>query len=217
MTSGQDKPKSGRWAAAAVLWLAVCAAAVTIAVLGVLSVERLRSPVEIENSYVALVAAEAFFLVFLWPFFERRTAGGNFSEVLTGAGARLIGLLLLATPLVILATRLCETSTPTLVRSQAMIFLIGVAVASTVRLPGAGLWYMPAAFLLSAGVPFIGYLLREECGIPTAWAAVVSPLWASGAAAAGSPRFVSLIVFACLGAGALLALALSRHGAPEQS
>jgi len=216
LTSGHDKPKPRRWAAAAVLWLAVCAAAAAVAVLGVLSVERLRSPVEIDSAYVALVVAEAFFLVFLWPFFERRAGGESFGEVVAGAAARLVGLLFLATPLIVLATRLCETPPLAVVRSQAMVFLIGVAVAVAVRLPGAVLWYLPAAFLLSAGVPFASYLLREECGIPVAWAATLSPLWASGAAAAGSPSHASFIVFACLGAGALLALALSRRGAPEQ-
>ncbi len=128
---------------AAMAWLAVCAAAVAVPVLGLFSVSRLRSPVEIESSYVALVAGQAFFLVFIWPLFERG-AGGS----ILGVGVRLAGMLILSVPLVFLTLRFSEVVLGDVIWSQLLLVFIGVGAGTLVRLPGSVSWYYPGAFLL---------------------------------------------------------------------
>jgi hypothetical protein len=211
LSGGKSERGYARWTGAAMLWLAVCCATTCVALLGLLSVERLPSPVEIESAYPALVVGQAFFLVFLWPLFERPGRRGG--EGAWGAAARLLGLFLLSAPLIVVALRTSETGLPAVIRSQLLVLLIGVTVAAVIRLPGSVSWYYPAAFLLSAVVPLAAYLLYEEGGVSTAWAAAISPFWASGSVAAGGGFMPPLAVFACLGCGALGALAFVRLGA----
>ena len=196
------------WAGAAMLWLAVCAGAVSAALLGLLSIDRpdkvLRSPVEIEHAFIALVAGQAFFLVFLWPLFEHPAATRAETRGLLGAVTRLTGLLLLSAPLVLVARQTSSVGAGDVLRSQALLWVGGVAVAAALRLPGARAWYYPAACFLSGVVPLAAYLLREEGELPADWAAVLSPLWATGAAAAGATSVAALILFATLAAGAVL-------------
>ena len=120
-------------------------------------------------------------------------------------------------PLILLTLRTRETGVTTLMWSQGLVLIIGVTAGAAVRLRDAVSWYYPAAFLLSAVVPLAAYLLREEGGVPTAWAGVVSPFWAAGVVASGARGLAPLIVFACLGVGALLALLFSRGPATEQA
>jgi len=190
--------------------------------LGLLSVEGLRSAVEIESAYVALVAAQVFFLVLLWPRFERRAVTGPPLESLAGAAARLAGLVLLSVPLIFVALRTSEAGPATVLRSQALIVFIGIIAGAAVRLPGAAVWYYPAAFLVSAVVPLVAYLLLEEGGLSTRWAESISPFWAAGAAAAGARRVAPLIVFAGVAVAALgVALWAGLRGAraahPDQA
>ena len=195
------------------VWLVVCSGAACLALLGLLSVERLRSPVEIESTYVALVVGQAFFLVFLWPLFEYRSPPGPRVESVCGAGARLVGLLFLSTPLIVLSLRTSEAALTVVLRSQALVLLVGLTAGAAVRLPGFVLWYYPSAFFASAVVPFAAYLLSEEGGVSVGWAAVISPLWAAGAAASGEPSSAALVLFACLGCSAVVAVFLFRRRA----
>ena len=217
MSPEEKRPGSGQWAGAAVSWLAVCCAAVCVAVLGLLSVERPErrwsSPVEIENAYVALAVGQTFFLVFILPLFEKRWRHSRSAGDLGSLAVRIVGLLVLSSPLVLLTLRTCETGWAAALRSQALLLLMGLTVGLAVRMPRAVSWYYPGAFLLSAAVPLAAYLLREEGGVPTGWARVVSPFWAAGSAACGGEVAGPLIFFGCLGAAALLLL---RTGAPEQ-
>jgi len=204
----------GRWTGAAITWLAVCGLAVATAVLGLLSVERLRSPVEIEGAYVALVVGQAFFLIFLWPLFERGRRNGAWRDA-AGLDVRLVALLALCVPFVLIARRTATVPFAVVARSQGLVVLLGLAAGIAARLPGARVWYYPGAFVLSAGVPLAGYLLHEEGGVSLAWAASVSPLWAAGATAAGTASPAPLIVFGGLACGALLCLALIRTSPSE--
>ena len=212
-------PRFRLWAASAMLWLVVAAAAVCIALLGLLSVRRLTSPVEIENAYVALVVAQAFFLLMLWPLFEHRAPhaplGRSLAEMLT----RLAGLMLLALPLVAVTSRTTQLSTGQILRSQALLMTLGAAVGVALRLPGARIWYYPAAYLLSAGVPFIAWVLYETGGpTPLAWASALCPVWACGAAAAGTRALLPTAVFAGLALLGLAWLALARtRRSPDQA
>lgn len=196
-----------RWVAAAVVWLVVCGGVACAAIVGLLSVKRLASPVEIENTYGALVAAQAFFLVFLWPLFERAPLDRESpARGVSGLLVRLVGLLVLAVPLVLIAVRTGDVSTAGVLWSQAFLLLVGVSAGAACRLPGAGVWYYPAAFLVAGVVPLLGYLLREEGGLSTEWAAVTSPLWAAGSLAAGGRVLWRMLVYGALAVGATAGL-----------
>lgn len=196
----------------AALWLAVGAAAVSVASLGLLSTERHPSPVEIGNSSVALIVAQAFFLVFLWPLFEREATRAPNRAGLGDAAIRLLALILLGVPLLLLTLRTAEMDTGAILRGQLFLLVLGIAVAALVRLPAAVLWYYPAAFLISAAVPFAAYLLREEGDVAASWAASISPLWAAGRIVSGAANWAPLTLFALLAAASSAALLVRRRG-----
>jgi hypothetical protein len=197
----------GAWVWAGVLWLAVCAVSLCVAQLELLSVERLRSPVNIESSFAALVVGEVFFLVFFWPLFERRFPARPFAGQLAGGLVRLLALLVLAIPFVLLARRVAEVPLRQALMSQGLLVLVGAAVWGAVRMPGARRCYYPLAFLLTAVVPLAAYVLREEGGVPMGWAAAISPVWAAGGVAADVRGAAPFILF-----GVLAGLALGARG-----
>lgn len=209
MVPHQDKSAVHRCGAAVVAWLATCCAAVSVALLGLLSVEGLTSAVEIGNSFIALVVGQALFMVFVWPLFERRVADDG-ENGLPGLAVRLLALLALSLPLVLLTLRTAEVRVGSIMWSQVLVFVMGLASGAAVRLPRSVSWYMPSAFLLTAVVPLAAYMLIEEGGVSTGWAVGISPLWAAGAVASGAALLVPLLVFAGLGAAAWLPLLLVR-------
>jgi len=181
-----------------IAWLAVCGFALAGAFLGLLSSTRHKSFFDIENSYRSLVMAQVFFIYFLWPLFESK-------KQLYGSLIRLLGLVVAAVPLVVIALMTQEVSRLSVVLSQLFILVLGVSVAAALRLPRARAWYYPAALLVAAGVPFIAYLLYEQSGASTTWAAVISPFWAALSTIGGAN--LPLVFHACL-AAALVAGAL---------
>ena len=197
MASNNDSSRLPRWRGAAIAWLVTCCAAVCVSDLGLLSVGPTRSGVEIENAYAVLVVGQALFVVFVWPLFDRPRRGGGGG--LAGAFIRLIALLVLAVPFVLIAARTQVVGVGTIVRSQALVLLLGFSAGVAIRLPDAVSWYLPSVFGLSAVVPFTAYLLLEEGGVPPGWGEAVSPLWAAGSAASGGGRWLPLVVFAGLG------------------
>ena len=66
--------------------------------------------------------------------------------------------------------------------------------------------YYPAAFFVSAALPFAAYLLREEGDVAPSWAALVSPPWAAGRIVSKAADWTPLVVFACLAAAGTAAL-----------
>ncbi|MFH1731653.1 MAG: hypothetical protein ABIF82_08390 [Planctomycetota bacterium] len=215
MSSRESESDIRRCAVAAAAWLVTCCAAVCVAALGILSVGKLRSAVEIESSYVALVVAQAVFLVFIWPLFESRGASGR-DGGLPGLCVRLAVLFVLSLPLLLLTLRTREIGLGAVVWSQVLVFLMGVTAGVAVRLPGAVSWYMPCAFLLSAVVPLAAYMLFEEGRVSAVWAGAVSPPWAAAAVASGGGRLAPLLIFACLGVGVSLVFLRARVVAPDQ-
>ncbi len=201
-----------RWMLLApVLWLAVCAAAVSAASLGLLSTARHPSPVEIENSSVTLIVAQTLFLVFLWPLFERETLRADNTVGLAEAALRLLGMILLGIPFLLLTLRTAEMATGDILRGQLFLLVLGIAVAALVRLPDAALWFYPVAFFVSAAVPFTAYLLREEGDVAASWAASVSPPWAAGRIVSGTAGWTPMVLFAFLAAASIAALLVRRH------
>jgi hypothetical protein len=199
---------------AAVLWLAVCAGALGLAMLGLLTVPAsearsgLRSPVEIEHAAVALVVAQAFFLLFLWPLSERRRRARGVRAAF-GAVLRVVALLALSAPLLLLARRTTPTGAWALGWSQGLVLLLGIGAGAAARLRGAVAWYYPFVFLWSAGLPFAAYVLRSQGGVDASWAGAVSPLWGVARVAEGGPPWGPLGAFGGLAAAAVAFLVVS--------
>jgi hypothetical protein len=149
-------------------------------------------------------------MVFVWPLFERRVADDGENDLL-GLAVRLLALLALSLPLVLITLRTAEIRVASVVWSQALIFVMGLASGVAMRLPRSLSWYMPSAFLLSAVVPLAAFMLIEASRIPVGWAVGISPLWAAGAVASGAAWLVPMLVFAGLGAAACVSLRLVRE------
>jgi len=204
------QPNLAPWIGAAALWLLVCAGFVAAALTGILSVPRLRSQVEIENAYVVLVIGQTLFLVALWPLFERRAPMQRTAVTAGLSVLRLAGLLILSAPFILLTLRVSDVAATTVARSQAFLLLLGVSVGAAIRLPAANFWYYPAAFLLSAAVPFTAYVLLEMGNISAKWASVVSPFWAAGMLAAEASTVLPLLVYGGLAVVLLAVLLIIR-------
>jgi len=184
----------------------------------VLSAEGRRLHVGPENATAALVIGQVLFLVAIWPLFEHRARRAGMLADAAGAAGRLVGMLVLAAPLLLLTVRTCDVGAGAVVGSQVLLLAVGIAVWAALRLPGALCWYYPGAFMLSAVVPFAAYLLLEECGLSPAWAAAVSPFWSAGAVVSGAPLVPPLVFFASLGVVAVAArllLGLRAKPAPR--
>jgi len=199
MSADDNRAMLGRWLKTAAVWVVVCAGSVCAALLGVLSVERLRSPVDIQNAYVVLVIAQTFFMIFLWPLFVRAGSWWN-------TAVQLVALFALAVPLILVTLRTSDVRVGSVLGSQALVLLFGVTAAAAMRMPGRRLWFYPAAFVLSAVAPLVAYASLELGGLSASWAARVSPFWAVGDVAAGGRPLVPLLIFGGLAVAMLVAL-----------
>ena len=138
MSADDNRAMLGRWLKTAAVWVVVCAGSVCAALLGVLSVERLRSPVDIQNAYVVLVIAQTFFMIFLWPLFVRAGSWWN-------TAVQLVALFALAVPLILVTLRTSDVRMGSVLGSQALVLLFGVTAAAAIRMArnpasaGAGL------------------------------------------------------------------------------
>lgn len=188
---------------ALITWLILCGAAVCAAFMGTLSSARYKSFFEIENSYRALVMAQVFFIIFLLPFFERK------NNALPGSIVRLLGLMLVAIPLVAITRLTQELVLANAVLSQLLVFVFGISVAAVMRLPNAKTWYYPAIFLIAVAGPFVAYMLYEQGRVSTEWAAIVTPFWAALSAIDGA-RW-PLVFNACLAIVLVLAAVICRR------
>lgn len=191
---------------ALIAWLIISGAVVCAAFTGALSSARHKSILEIQTSYRALVMAQVFFVIFLWPLFERKNDG------LLGSVVRLLGLMLAAIPLVIITRLTQDLAWANVALSQLLIFIFGVSVAAAVRLPSSRAWFYPATFLVVAGAPFVAYLLFEQGRMSTAWAAVITPFWAALSVMDGARLPIGF--HACIAIALVLAAVICRRRLP---
>lgn len=196
------------------LWLAVCGAAMVLALTGGLSIGQYRSPVEIENVYVALVTGEVFFVLLLWPLFEIRS-GASVGSLLRGI-VHVAGLMILAAPLVVLASKTVRLEWATVARSECFVLVLGIAVGAALRLPKAASWYYPIVFVLSGVVPMMAYSLREFGGVHAVWEPELSPFWAAGRLAAGGVSGAPFLIFGAMGAAGVVAVCVRASNATSR-
>ena len=160
------------------------------------------------NFFVSLVVLELFFVLLIWPLFVPTILKDG-----TAAPALLIHvgtLLLLALPLLLIAANIASVSGIGVLRSQAHVAalaVLGAGVASRFR--SALPWYLLGVFVLSAILPFWGFLEQLGAKAP-AISAYLSPFWGAAANDAG-PLWVQTGLF---GAAGVALLALARKPRP---
>jgi len=158
-----------------ILFLAVCAAAVAACLTGIFSSQEYRAFPEIENTYRLLMAAEVFFLVFLWPLYCGTP--GAVSAPALGT------LLAVSVPLVLIAARVSNVPLYMVARTHLLLLAIAAASAAGCKLilrigPHARRWYYPIAAGLAGGLPMVQFIMLDMTGGGARWLSCASPLWA---------------------------------------
>ncbi|HUW35090.1 MAG TPA: hypothetical protein VM223_26060 [Planctomycetota bacterium] len=159
-----------------IVFLAVCAAAVAACLTGAFSSEGYRAFPEIENTYRLLMAAELFFLLFLWPLYCGTP--GAVSAPALGT------LLVVSVPLVLIAARVSNVPAYMVARTHLLLLTVAAASAAACKLilrvgPRSRRWYYPLAAGLAGGLPLVQFVLLDISGGAGArWLSCASPFWA---------------------------------------
>jgi hypothetical protein len=154
----------------------------------------------------AFVGAQAFFLVFAWPFFGRLGEGGVLDRLGRAALLPLLGL-----PLSLVCANLSGTGPGPLLRGLLLVGALAACVTAlrggeTGRSPG----YLLGAGVVAAGFPIAAFIVREFGAADWTWLAALSPLWAAVHVGRGPD-------LACAGLLALAAVALLWADAPRRA
>ena len=166
---------SGNVVTVCAVFLAVCASAVAACVGGVASSEGYSSFVEIENTYRLLMAAELFFVMFLWPLSGAKR--GAMSVPVLSA------LLVTSAPLVLIAAWVSNVPGYTIVLTHLLLLAVAAACVGTCKLiarRGERYWrhYYLWAAVLAGGLPLMQFLMLDLAGKGLRWLSCIAPFWA---------------------------------------
>ena len=196
-----------------VAFVAVNAAAVAVCVAGALSVGDYRAFTEIENTYRCLMAAELFFVIFLWPLLGARHGAVTVPV--------LAALMAVSIPLVIIAAQVSNVPVYAVVLTHLLLLAVAAACVSACKLTGRKgerhwRYYYLGAAAIAGGLPLLQFLLLDLLGGGLRWLSCISPFWAMELAQqAGAPRAlwaVAALVFAAI---AVAGHALAGSGHPQ--
>jgi hypothetical protein len=172
-----------------------------------------------DNLFLCFTEAQIFFALFVWPLFIPSIApGGETRPLVVHAG----GIALLGFPLGLVCTNVSEAGAMTLLRGQFLAAAVTALVAGIYALGlrrgrRVGPWYVLGAFVVSAGLPYLAFLLYEfgpadREGFP--WMVSLSPFWA-GSRVGGNGALAQAAVWAALAAALFgAARATRREAAP---
>ena len=220
MQHPQEQPEPARFTPEVVVkmgivFLAVNAVAIAVCVAGAFSSESYSAFTEIENTYRCLMAAELFFVLFLWPLYCRKPGAASVPAV----GA----LLVISAPLVLVAAYVSNVPAFMVARSQLVLLAVASAVMAAWRLIGreggtAWRWYYPAVATVAGGLPLVQFVIQDVAGGGADWLSCASPFWAMELALRSPdtvPRLywpATLLFFAAI-AAVLSAVRARRHDA----
>jgi len=159
---------------AAIAFLVVDAVAVAACLSGLFTSSSYRPFVEIENTYRCLMAAELFFVAFLWPLWGRSGA----------VSVPVLGLLLaVSVPLVVISAYVADVTGAVLVRTHLLLIAVSAAAVAATRLIGRTRpehiqYYYAIAAVLCGGLPLLQFLLLDLTGKGAPWLSFFSPFWA---------------------------------------
>ena len=168
--------------------------------------------VRADSLFTCFLQSQIFFVVFLWPLFLPVLIRG--SESGTGLLVQVVVLMVFALPLSLLCANISDVSWGRLISGHALVVALAVFVGGLFILAGArgwrtGPWYYLGAFILSAGLPYLGFLSHQVIEVDLSYFAAISPFW--GALDVGGGRTLAQsIVFGVLAAGLFSAATLLR-------
>ncbi len=162
-----------------------------------------------DTLFVAFTEAQVFFALLVWPFFVPWLGSG---APLGGAARHLREILVLLAfsfPLALMCANVSSAGAGTILRSQLLVAALAAFAAALGAPGGRGTapWYVGGILALSAGPPFLHFLVGVlGRGPDLSFASWVSPFWGAARVAEGA----SLATAAFFGGGALVAFRLLR-------
>jgi len=193
-------------------WLAFLCGAIVVALADVLP-WRLTF-VRPDNLLACFTEVQLFFAFFAWPLFiPSLAARGEARPLLREAGT----LVLLGLPPALACANVSNAGAAGFLRAQALVAAAAALVAAIHALGlrrgwRVGPWYVLGAFLVSAGLPYLAFLLYEfggEGDLP--WIAALSPFWA-GSRVDGAGSLLHAAAWAALAGGLFAAARIPRRG-----
>jgi len=162
-------------AAVCTAFLMVAGAAVAVCVSDAFSTRHYRPFPQIGNTYRCLMAAELFFVIFLWPMAGARRGAVNVPA--------LAGLVVVSAPLVAVAAYVSNVQAYSIALTHLLLLAVAAASISGCSLAGraggrAWRWYYFAAVFLSGGIPLLHFLTINLTGVRLPWVSCISPFWA---------------------------------------
>jgi hypothetical protein len=144
-----------------------------------------------DAAFIALVEAELFFVVVVWPFFMPRLILPQAAAAVKTAGPgaeshllilQVVVLLVVALPLALVSQNLSEISAMQFLMAQVLVGLAASFVTALLDRPEGSrvrTWYFLGAFVVGALFPFVSFLGGELGGLRLGWLADASPFWAA--------------------------------------
>jgi hypothetical protein len=139
-----------------------------------------------DTAPAAVVAAAAFFLTAIWPFWPALAGPAARGQLMRWVGRtvlELVILLALAAPFVLVAWSVAGQSVQAgrLALAAAMAVIPGVVfrVVATAVGPQRVRWAVLAAMLLAAAPLLVAYAARETLGVDWSWILRISPVYAA--------------------------------------
>ena len=183
--------------------------------------------VEPGNLFATLVQCQVFFVVLVWPFFIPGIVGEVAGK---RDGERSVHMMLLqvavlsvfAFPLALMCANVSDTDIVSFIRGHALVLALAsfVAVLFTVGVERGwrrlGPLYFMGAFGISAGIPFLAFLLGDLAQTDMSVLSTVSPFW--GASEIGeTSSLVQAMLYGILAVAMLLVDAWRRKGVDASS
>lgn len=171
-----------------------------------------------ETLFTCFLECQVFFVVMVWPLFLPPLIREGAAA--TNLMAQIAVLLVFSLPLALLTADISDASPRTFIAGQLLIAVLAGFVAGLYTLAGSrgwrvGPWYTLGAFVVSAGLPFLGFLSHEVArsesgpGPDLTFLAAVSPFWGAAHAAEGT-ALVQSILYGVLAGGLFGAAAFFR-------
>ena len=166
-----------REALPAAVFLAVSGGAVLLCLAEAFSVRGYRGFPSPVTAFRCLMAAELFFVLFLWPgwLFGQGEASRGW------AGPALCAIVSL--PVLVAAVAAADVPIGTVARGYALLMCAAMAVAGVAHGRVAPRWYYLCATGLCGGLPLAWFVARDVLAADLAWIAALCPFWAMDNAA----------------------------------
>jgi len=185
-TAAHAPSPSASWVLLPLAWCLWLLASLVPSLLVAPHLATLRPWLTADTAPAAVLAAAAFFLVAIWPFWPALAGYSVRSRMAPWVGGtflELVILLALAAPFVVVAWsvggRTLEAYSLALASAMAVIPGAAFRLAAGVVRPQRVRWLVLAAVLLAAAPLLVAYAARETLGVDWSWILRISPVYAA--------------------------------------